>query len=149
MFLAFLFISACSENGVEHFSSKEEALDNLIEKEDIKGNIDLILTTRGEKLLVIQSRDDIFFVGELIKDKKGYYAQRISDSVVIGIGAAWELNTVNENKYTINFERNKDDLNYVSFSNEEYVMSLLEGHTLSEDTSDFASAIKEVEVIKE
>lgn len=149
MVLAVFFISACSGKEVEHFSSKEEALDSFIEKEDIKGNIDLILTTRGEKLLVVQSREDVFFVAELIEDKEGYYAERISDSVVLGIGASWGLNTVDKNKYTIFLNKNKEDLNYTSFSNGEYDMSLVEGHTITKNTTEFTNAIKEVEVIKD
>ena len=138
-----------AEEGREHFSSKEETLDYFIKKEDIKGNIDLIITTRDEKLLAVQSREDIYFVGELVEDKEGYYAERISDNVVIGIGAGWELNTVEKNKYTIFFEKNKEDLNYIPLSNGEYDMSLLEGHTISENTLNLTNAIKEVKAIED
>ena len=61
------------KKGEEHFSSKEETLDYFIKKEDIKGNIDLIITTRDDKLLAVQSREDIYFVGDLVEDKEGYY----------------------------------------------------------------------------
>ena len=149
MVLAVFFISACSGKEVQHFSSKEEALDFFIKKEDIKGNIDLILTKRGEELLVVQSKEDVFFVAELIEDKEGYYAERISDSVGLGIGASWELNTADKNKYTIYFDKNKKDLNYTSLSNGEYEMSLVEGHTITKNTTEFTNAIKEVEVIKD
>lgn len=149
MVLAIFFISACSEKGIEHFPSKKETLDHFIEKEDVKGNIDLIITIKGEKLLVVQSRKDIFFVGELIKDKEEYYAKRISDSVAIGIGAGWELNTLNKNKYTIFLGKNQENLNYIPFSNGEYNMSLVKGHMINKNTSDFISAIKKVEVIKD
>ncbi|MCM3743615.1 hypothetical protein M3193_05630 [Sporosarcina luteola] len=149
MLLVLFFISACSEIGIEHFSSQEEALIYLIDKEEIKGNIDLIVTIRGERLLIVQSREDIFFVGELVEDKEGYYAEKISDSVVIGVGASWELNTASKNKYTIYFEKDKKDLNFIPFSNGEYDMSLVEGHLISKNTTDLISAIKEVKVIKE
>ncbi|WP_340003192.1 hypothetical protein [Oceanobacillus sp. FSL K6-0127] len=149
MVIAIFFISACSEKDkIDHFSSKEETLEHFSEKEDIEGNIDLIITTRGEKLLVVQSREDVFFVGELIEDKEGYYAKRISDSVGVGIGASWELNTVNKNKYTI-FEKNKEDAYYIKFSNGEYDISLVEGHTISENDLVLTSAIKEVETVKD
>lgn len=150
MVLAVFLISACSEKEVEHFPSKEKALDSFIEKEEIKGNIDLIFTTKGESLLVAQSREDVFFVGELIEDKEGYYyARRISDSVGVGIGASWELNTKNKNKCTIYFEKDKKDSNYLPLSNGEYNIALSEGHTITENTSEFTNAIKEVEVIKD
>lgn len=145
----YFLTTVSAEKGREHFSSKEEALDYFIEKEDIKGNIDLIITARDEKLLAVQSREDIYFVGELVEHKEGYYAKRISDNVVIGIGAGWELNTVEKNKYTIFFEKNKEDLNYIPLSNREYNMSLLEGHTISENTLDLTSAIKEVKAIED
>lgn len=156
MVLAVFLISACSGKEVEHFSSKEEALDSFIEKEDIKGSIDLILAKKGEELLVIQTKEDNYFVAELIEDKEGYYAERISANVVLGIGAAWELKTADKNKYTIYFDKNKKDLNHTSFllsytplSNGEYEMSLVEGHTITKDTMEFTNAIKEVEAIKD
>ena len=156
MILAVFLISACSEKEIQHFSSKEEALDFFIEKENIKGNMDLILTKKEDELLVIQSKEDTYFVAELIEDKDGYYAERISDNVVLGIGAAWEVNTADKNKYTIYFDEDKDDSihtslssSYVPLSNGEYEMSLVEGHTITNDATDFISAIKEVEVIKD
>ena len=79
----YFLTTVSAEKGREHFSSKEEALDYFIEKEDIKGNIDLIITARDEKLLAVQSREDIYFVGELVEHKEGYYAKRISDNVVM------------------------------------------------------------------
>ncbi|MFJ7667630.1 hypothetical protein ACIQXI_10995 [Lysinibacillus sp. NPDC097195] len=147
--LAFFFISACSGTEAEHYSSKEESLNSFIEKEDIKGDIDLILTKSGEELLVVQSKEDVFFVAELIENKEGYYAERISDSVVLGIGASWELNTVGKNKYTIYFDKNKKDLNFISLSNGEHKMSLVEGHTITKNSTELTNAIKEVEVIKD
>ena len=42
----YFLTTAGAEEGREHFSSKEETLDYFIKKEDIKGNIDLIITTR-------------------------------------------------------------------------------------------------------
>lgn len=148
MFSTIFFLSACNEEDIEYFSAQEEAVDYFIEKESIKGNIDLITTTKGEKLLVVQFREDIFFVGELLEDKEGYYAKRISDNVVLGIGASWELNTMDKNKYTISFEKNKEDLHYIPFSNGEYDLSLVEGHTISENTLNFTKAIKEIERVK-
>ncbi|WP_168157265.1 hypothetical protein [Sporosarcina ureilytica] len=150
MVLAVFLITACSGKKVEHFPSKKEALDSFIEKEEVKGNIDLILTTKGESLLAIQSREDVFFVGELIEDKDGnYYARRISDNVGVGIGASWELNTKNKNKYTIYFENDKKDSNYLPFSNGEYSIALSEGHTITENTLEFTNTINVVELIKD
>ena len=54
-----------------------------------------------------------------------------------------------KNKYTIFFEKNKEDLNYTSLSNGEYDMSLLEGHTISENTLNVTNAIKEVKAIED
>ena len=155
MILVVFLIAACSDKEVQHFSSKEEAFDFFIEKEDIEGNIDLILTKNEEDLLVVQFSEDIYFVAELIEDKEGYYVERISDNVVLGIGAAWELNTADKNKYTIYFNEDKNDSirtslasSYMPLSNGEYEMSLVEGHTITNDATEFTNAIKEVEVIK-
>ena len=150
MVIAIFFISACSErDNIAHFSSKEETLEHFVQNENIKGNIDLITTTNDESLLVIQSSGNTYFVGELVEDKEGYYAKRISDNVEMTIGASWELNTMNKNEYTIFFEKNKEDANYIQFSNGEYDISLVEGHTISENTLALTSAIKEVETVKD
>lgn len=149
--ILFVFlISACSGKELEHFASKKEALDSFIEQEEINSNIDLILTTKGESLLIAQSREDVFFVGELIEAKDGrYYAKRISDSVVVGIGASWELNTKYKNKYTIYFEEDENELNYVPFSNGKYSIALSEGHTITKNTMEFTNAINKVEVVRD
>lgn len=150
MVIAIFFISGCTEKDkIDYFSTKAEALKYFIEKENVEGNIDLIITTKGENLLVVQSRKDVFFVGELIEERKGYYAKRISDSVGVGIGASWELNTMSKNKYTIFFEQNKEDANYIQFSNGEYHISLVDGHRISEEDIVLTNVIKEVETVKD
>ena len=150
MFIVILFLSACNEkDNIDHFSSKEEALEHFVQNENIKGNIDLITTTKDEKLLVTQSSGNTYFVGELVKDKKGYYAKRISDNVEMTIGGSWKLETKDKNEYTIFFEKNKEDLNYIQFSNGEYDISLVDGHTIRENSLTLTSAIKEVETIKD
>ena len=142
-------LTACSEKEVQYFSSKEDALDSFIEKNDVKGNIDLILTKRGEELLVVQTKEDTFFVGERIGNQKWYYAQRISDNVSLDLGGAWELTTDANNMYNIFLEHNKKGMNYTSFSNGEYEMALVEGHKITENIPEFINAVKEVEVIKD
>ena len=151
MVIAIFFISACSEkDNIDHFSSKEETLEHFVQNENIKGNIDLITTTNDVSLLVIQSSGNTYFVGELVEDKEGYYAKRISANVeMTTIGASWELNTMDKNEYTIFFEKNIEDANYIQFSNGEYDISLVEGHTISENTFALTSAIKEVETVKD
>ncbi|WP_191697565.1 hypothetical protein [Psychrobacillus faecigallinarum] len=150
MVIAVFFISACNEkDNIDHFSSKEETMEHFVQNENIKGNIDLITTTNDESLLVVQSSGNTYFVGELVEDKEGYYAKRISDNVEMTIGASWELNTMDKNEYTIFFEKNKEDANYIQFSNGEYDISLVEGHTIRENTFALTSAIKEVEIVKD
>lgn len=149
--ILFVFLmSACTGKELEYFASKEEALDSFVEEEEIDSNLDLIVTTKGEHLLVAQSKEDVFFVGELIEAKDGSYdARRISDSVVVGIGASWELDTKKKNKYTIYFEEDENELNYLPFSNGEYSIALSEGHTITKNTMEFTNAIKELSVIQD
>ena len=151
MVIAIFFISACSDkDNIDHFSSKEESLEPFVQNENVKGNIDLITTTNDESLLVIQSSGNTYFVGELVEDKEGYYAKRISDNVEMTIGASWELNTKDKNEYTIFFEKNKEDANSIQLANGEYYITLGEGHMISEEnTFALTSAIKEVETVKE
>jgi hypothetical protein len=148
--IAIFFVSACSKkDNIDHFSSKEEALEHFVQKENIQGNVDLITTVRDESLLVIQPSGNTYFVGELAGDKEGYYAKRISDNVEMTRGGSWELNTMDKNKYTIFFEKNKKDANYIQFSNGEYDISLVEGHTISQNALALTNAIKEVETVKD
>ena len=134
MVIPIIFISACSEkDNIEHIYSKEEALEHFVQNEDINGNIDLITTTKDDRLLVIQSSGSTYFVGELVEDKDGYYIERISDNVEMTEGASWELTTKDKNEYTIFFEKDKEDVNYIQFSNGGYSVSLVEGSTISEN----------------
>ncbi|MDR7240575.1 hypothetical protein [Neobacillus drentensis] len=133
---------------IEHFSSKEKAFQHYIKNENVAGSIDLITTLQGDKLLVTQERTNIYFVGELKKDDNGFYAEKITSGAQLTTETGWELNTLNGNKYTIYFNKTSDEPNYVSISNGEYFVSILEGHTLSEDTSNTKNAIKNVENVK-
>ena len=150
MIAAIFILTACSEkDNIDYFSTKEEALEHFVEIGNIIGNIDLITTTNDEKLLVTQSSENTYFVGELVEDKKGYYTTRISDNVEMVLGGGWELNTIDNNDYTIYFEKNKEDLNYIQLSNGEYNILLVEGHTISKNTLPLTSVIKEAETVKD
>lgn len=144
-------VSACDENekGVR-FSNKEDALKHFIQEEDVKGSIDSVMTVKDENLLVTQKRDRTYFVGELVKDKNGYYINKISVEYEIpGGGAGWELNTSTSNEYTIYFEMDKEAPNTIQLSSEEYSVLLVEGHTLTNDDLPLTSAIKKVETVKD
>lgn len=148
--ISMFFISACSKEGnIQHFSSEDETLDHFVQNEDIEGIIDLITTTKDEKILVIQSSGSSYFIGELVEDNEGYYIRRISDNVDMTKGGSWELSTVGKNEYTIFFEKDKEDINYIQLSNGEYGVSLVEGHTISGDDLALTSVIKEVETVKD
>jgi hypothetical protein len=148
--IAIFFISACSEkDDIDYFSTKEEALKQFVQNENVEGNIDLIIATNDERLLVTESREHTYFIGELIEDKEGYYTKRISANVEMTIGGSWELNTTNKNEYTIFFEKDREYSNGIPFSNGEYVISLVEGHKISENGLALTNAIKEVETVKD
>lgn len=143
-------LSACGDNDKSgYYPNKEEALKHFIQKNDVKGNIDLVTTVKDEKLLVTQSRGKTYFVGELAKDRKGYYINRISDNVEMENGGSWELNTLGGNEYTIYFERDKEDLGYLQLSNGEYNILLVKGHTITKNGQPLTSAIKRVEAVKD
>ena len=83
------------------------------------------------------------------KDTKGFYALRISDSVQMDIGVNWKFETLDGKEYTIFLESTKKNQNYIQLSNGEYYVSLVEGHTISENIPSLTSAIKEVETVKD
>jgi len=149
-----LLVGGCSEDfsgnmdEIKYFSTQEEALEHFMDINNIEGNIELVTTTKNELLLVTQRSQDIYFVGEIKENDEGLYAKKISHDVQIGIGASWELITVDGNEYTIYFETTNEKPNLIKLSNDEYFISVVEGHTLSDDSLSFTNAIKEVDTIK-
>ncbi|GKV64494.1 MULTISPECIES: hypothetical protein [Sporosarcina] len=145
-----LFLSACSEDDeLSYFPSKEEAIEDLIQSDEIKGNIDLITTTNDEELLVIKLKKNMYSAGELFKNKDGYSAHRISANVVMEMGGSWELETNSNHKYTIYFEKEQENQNYFQLSNKDYYISLAEGHKISTPDPSFTNAINEIRAVTE
>lgn len=152
-----LLVTACSESeissktkeSIEYFTSKEKALEHYIENENVKGNIDLIKTTKDEELLVTQWSENNYFVGELKKDNEGFYAVRISAYVHMEIGASWELITIDGTEYTIFFNKDKENSNFIPLSNKEYYVAVVEGHKLSENKLTLTNAILDIEDARE
>lgn len=109
----------------------------------------MVTTVKDEKLLVIQTRENTYFVGEMAEDKNGYYIERISDNVEMVDGGSWELNTLGGNEYTIYFEKDKEDIGYKQLSNGKYNFLLAKGHTITKNGQFLTSAIKRVEAVKD
>ena len=144
-----LLLSACSKDNINYFPSKEATLEEFIQGEGIKGNIDLITTTNDEELLVIQQDKNSYFVGELLEDKKGFAANRISDNVVMELGGSWELKTIANHKYTIYFEKEQENQNFFPLSNGDYYISIVEGHQVIKEDPIFTNSIKDIKAIKD
>ena len=144
-----LLLSACSKDNINYFPSKEAALEEFIQGEGIKGNIDLITTTNDVELLVIQQDKNNYFVGELLEDKKGFAANRISANVVMELGGSWELKTIANHKYTIYFEKEQENQNFFPLSNGDYNISIVEGHQVKKEDPFFTNSIKDIKAIKD
>ena len=144
-----LLLSACSKDNINYFSSKETALEEFIRSDGIKGNIDLITTMNDEELLVIQQDKNNYFVGELLEDKKGFAANRISANVVMELSGSWELKTTTNHKYTIYFEKEQENQNYFPLSNGDYYISIVEGHQVKKEDPIFTNSIKDIKAIKD
>ena len=134
---------------MNYFSSREAALEEFIQGEGIKGNIDLITTTNDVKLLVIQQEKNHYFVGELLEDKKGFAANRISANVFMELGGSWELKTIANHKYTIYFEKEQENQNFFPLSNGDYNISIVEGHQVKKEDPSFTNSIKDIKAIKD
>ncbi|PIC56448.1 hypothetical protein CSV80_14455 [Sporosarcina sp. P12(2017)] len=147
---SFLLLSACSEeNQAKYSPSPEAALEELIQSEGIKGSIDLITTTDGIEILVIEQDKNKYFVGEWLEDKKGYTANRISANVTMELGGSWELKTNSKHTYTIYFEKKQEDQNFYPLSNEDYYISLVEGHQVTKEDSIITNAIHDIRTVKD
>ena len=150
MMASFLLLAACSkEDNTNYFPSREAALEDFIRSEGIKGSIDLIITKDDDELLAVQQGEKNYFVGELLEDKKGYTARRISANVVMELGGSWELQTNANHKYTIYFEKNQENQNFFPLSNGDFYISLIEGHQINKEAPVFTNSIKELKVVKE
>ena len=149
-----LFIGGCSGNepiyygDIEYFPTQEGAIEHFVEVREVIGSIDAVTTTKNEVLLVSQSSGDTYFVGELKESTKGFYAVTLSASVVVGVGAAWELTSMDNHKYTLFFEKENEKNDFIQLTNHEYYISLVEGHTMRDNTSIGTNAIKEMQNIK-
>lgn len=147
---SFFLLSACSEeNNLNYFPSQEAALEDLIQSEGIKGSIDSITTTDEKEMLVIEQNKNSYFVAELLEDQKGYTANRISANVTMESGGSWELKTDSKHKYTIYFEKKQEDQNFYPLSNEDYYISLVEGHQITKEDSFTKNSIKDIREVKD
>ncbi|WP_342535791.1 hypothetical protein [Sporosarcina sp. FSL K6-3508] len=144
-----LLLTACSKEHINYFPSKEAALEELIRSEGIKGNIDLITTMNDEELLVIQEDQNNYFVGELLEEKKGFAANKISANVVMELGGSWGLNTLANHNYTIYFEKEPENQNFLPLSNENYYISIVEGDQVKKQDPIITNSIKVIESIKD
>ncbi|MHA6260884.1 hypothetical protein ACXYMX_13445 [Sporosarcina sp. CAU 1771] len=124
-------------------------MENLIQSEEVKGRIDLITTTDEIEILVIEHDKNNYSVAELVKDKKGYTANRISANVVMELGGSWELKTNTKHKYTIYFEKRQENQNFYPLSNEDYFISLVEGHQITKEESNSTNSIKDIRAVKD
>lgn len=144
---------ACNSNSntkanIDHFASQAKATQSYVKKEDVRGSVDLITTTKGDKLLVTQLSGDNYCIGELGKDDKGYYAEKVSQTFLIVSGEGWEFNTIGGNKYTIFFNKSKKNSDFNFLTNQQFCVSILEGNTLSNTNVPIKNAIKSIKNVK-
>lgn len=147
-------LSACSNSWSqtkeerEYYPSKEKAIEHYIQDYNIKGSVKLITTTKNENLLVTELRDNTYFVGEVMGDDGDFFTAKLSANYQSETGGAWELNSIEGNEYTIQL-KTEDEANSKQLSIDEYTISFVEGHTISEDSPNHKNAIKEIEGVKE
>lgn len=147
---SFSLLSACSEeNNTNYFPLKEATFEDLIQSEEIKGSIDLITTTDEIEILVIEQDKNNYSVAELLEDKKGYTANRISANAVMELGGSWEFKTNSQHKYTIYFEKKQENQNFYPLSNGDYYISLVEGHQITKEDSISTNSIKDIRAVKD
>lgn len=144
LILTVFLTASCSEDPKnEHFKTKDLAMDDFIDDQNIQGNIKMITTTKKEKLLVAKSMENSYLVGELNKTNQGFSAERISDNVQLEMGGSWPLITKEGNKYTIIFETTNEP-GFVQLFNEEYFVSLVKEN----EKSNMENVIEDIEVMK-
>lgn len=143
-----LMLSACNRPpDAELFSDKEEALNHFIENENVLGSIDLIVTTENDQLLVTEYRENNYFIGELTEYNGKFHTERVSANVSMELGGSLELTAKNKNKYSISFSKQKENQHFLPLSNGDYYVSLVEGHTISEEQQIEMTAIQSLEAL--
>lgn len=143
-----LLLSACSKDDINYFPSKESALEEFVQSEAIEGSIDMVITQNNEKILVTQQDNNSYFIGELLEEKKGFAANRISANSTMELGGGWEFKTIANHKHTIYFDKEQENQYYFPLTNGDYYISIVEGHQIQSRNEAFESSIKEIKALK-
>lgn len=135
-FTLFQVVGGCSQESsseeVQYFDSIDEAIENMAEEQNIHGIIEVITTTAQEEFLVVEYREDNYFLGEIISAEEGYGAVKITPNVVSKAGFGTELTSAEGNEYTI-WLREEASLDALQLSNEQFFVTVEEGMNLSEE----------------
>ncbi|WP_017728565.1 hypothetical protein [Halalkalibacterium ligniniphilum] len=147
---AFMTLIACSNaKEAESFSSKEEALEYYIEKENIQGMMVLIHTTSGDQILISEYREDLYHLGELLTMDHSFSTIKLTEmtSFKNSPGGIMEFSTSNGMDYTIKFD-NEEHVHSVSLPDNKFHISIVEEHVLSKMPYVTTAAIESIEIIK-
>lgn len=133
----------------ESFSSKQQAIEHFIDKENIKGHVVLVETMEDEEILVAEYNKNEYVLGELNRKKEEHIAYAITGvhSLRGVIGMGWSFTTIAENDYTINF-MNEKHANSMQFPDRKYYYAIGKSEENTEPLTITSNAIVSVEVIQ-
>ncbi|WP_347860828.1 hypothetical protein U0355_08940 [Salimicrobium sp. PL1-032A] len=87
LFIASIFLVFLTTCGYHLSSSKEEreyfpdenhAIEHYIQERNIDGFVDLLTTTKDERLLVTEVSDHTYFIGEVAEEEKGFFTAKLT-----------------------------------------------------------------------
>ncbi|WP_153730518.1 hypothetical protein [Sporosarcina obsidiansis] len=61
----------------------------------------------------------------------------------------WEFKTIANHKYTIYFEKEQENQNFLPLTNGEYYISIVEGHPVKKQDPIFTNSIKDSKAVKD
>lgn len=150
LFIASIFLVFLTTCGYHLSSSKEEreyfpdenhAIEHYIQERNIDGFVDLLTTTKDERLLVTEVSDHTYFIGEVAEEEKGFFTAKLTANYQSETGGAWELDSIEGTGYTVHVDAGNE-------SKDTYTIFLEEGHTISEEGIVQKNAIKKIENVK-
>ncbi|WP_019240985.1 MULTISPECIES: hypothetical protein [Bacillus] len=114
-----------------YYSTQSIALEHFIEENSING-VELLETKKGEQLLLCEESENIFFIGEIIKNSDGYTIVKVTSSFSMAntLGVSWDFSTSKKNNYTVSLstEDYEETPNFTPLEiNEDYFVFLEKG----------------------
>lgn len=152
-----MLLASCSSESAQNdlfqgetFSSQQEAIDDFVAKEELKGHIIMAQTNKDEQLLIAEYNRNEYIIGELLEEEGKYKAISISGVASLrGVsGMGWEFTSTAKNEYSIQFHKEENLASSVHVPERTFYFNVGNGHTLKTSPTVTSDAIVSAKTIK-